>query len=409
MSAVTSHVESRDPVDESELVCPAELGADPDDRVCVPEPASAHAKLLRFAWLRSVMDELMAGQAFEVVRGVDRKNPDKIYLRVRPGLANDQFPWSRGPGFETVPIFGEPEKMACPTFDLPTGFMALGGTCPASGMCQTTVPVIEREKLQVGAQNAGILVGPTGPNAGSADVSLLETICESCYAQGGNYQYSNAQGRLAVRHLWTRALLASEDGFNVWVEAMAAALAAEDFVAELTEDPRTGDTVRPVRIHSSGDFFSPRYAEAWVALANLFPQVTFWAPTRTWAYPGWNQHWARILRAAIHGNLIVRPSALHFGDYAPSRAGYPWSGPYPYNAAGTTSLRHIGLGADAAPLEAQGRNFDGYFDPRYDWGCQAMARTAESPDCVHALGPAGTPGCRVCWVQPSLRVNFAAH
>jgi hypothetical protein len=308
-----------------------------------------------------------------------------------------------------VPIFGEPEKMECPTFDLPTGFMELGGSCPAAGMCQSTMPIARRERLEDAARDAGILVGPTGPSAGSYQVSLLETICSSCYAQGGNYQYANAQARLAVRYLWTIAMLRTEEGFNAWVQTMVAALAAEDFLEEAQIDPRTGEMVRPVRLHSSGDFFSPRYAKAWCAVANVYPQLSFWAPTRSWAFPGWNQHWGEILPSLAHQNLIVRPSALHFGDYAPRPGEHPWIGPYPYNAAGSTSLRHEGLGADMTPEEHQGRNFGGEYDPRYDWGCQAYARSDEASTCRHALNPGGVPGCRACWIYPDLRINYSAH
>lgn len=38
-----------------------------------------------------------------------------------------------------------------------------------------------------------------------------------------------------------------------------------------------------VRIHSSGDFFSVSYIEFWKRIVEIFPDVDFWAYTRSWA------------------------------------------------------------------------------------------------------------------------------
>ena len=416
MSAVTSHVESRAEIDQTPLVCPAaSLGArHPSDQICVPEPTSSHAKLLTFAWGRQLAEELIAGHSFHIeprAKGRTGANPDALYIVLDQPIPRDIIPWSHMAerDLAAVPIFGAPGKMACPTFDLPTGFMPLGGTCPAAGVCQTTTPLEERARLEAYARDHGVFLGTSGPS-GTPSVSLAETICTSCYAQGGNYVYSSAQFRLALRFAWTRHLLHDTDRMNEWVDIVVAALAAEDFLAEPSEDPRTGEPVIPVRVHSSGDFFSPKYAEAWILVANQFPQVTFWAPTRTWAGPGWLHHWPRLLAANVAENFIVRPSALHFGDFAPTVGMHPWEGGYPFNAAGTTSLRKLGLGQDQTPLEALGANF-GHYDPRYDWGCQAMAREPglEAPSCPEARNPDGGIGCRVCWTHPRVRVNFAAH
>lgn len=44
-----------------------------------------------------------------------------------------------------------------------------------------------------------------------------------------------------------------------------------------------------VRLHSSGDFFSSRYIEMWHYIASQFPNVLFWAYTRSWAVRSlWN-------------------------------------------------------------------------------------------------------------------------
>jgi hypothetical protein len=412
MSAVTSHVESRAPSDRTELVCPADFGAHPADQLCMPEPASAHARLLTFAWNRRIAEELLAGHTFHLEKrpkGRAGENPDALYIVLDQPIPRDAIPWSHmgERDLAAVPIFGAPGKMRCPTFDLPTGYLLLGGTCPAAGVCQTVTPIEERARLEAYARERGIFLGTSGPSE-SPGVSLPETICTSCYAQGGNYIYSNAQFRLALRYLWTRHLIHETGRVNDWVDTMVEAIASEDFLAESAEDPRTGQPVVPIRIHSSGDFFSPKYAEAWALVANQYPQILFWAPTRTWAGEGWLYHWTRILQANVHGNLVVRPSALHFGDFAPTVDAHPWEGGYPFNAAGTTSLRREGLGQDMAPLDAMGANF-GNFDPRYDWGCQAYSGAGEARSCPQARNLDGQIGCRVCWTHPRVRVNFSAH
>ncbi|MBK6407894.1 MAG: hypothetical protein IPF66_24500 [Holophagales bacterium] len=40
---------------------------------------------------------------------------------------------------------------------------------------------------------------------------------------------------------------------------------------------------RHFRLHDSGDFFSPPYVDAWYDIAFALPEVSFWAPTRSWA------------------------------------------------------------------------------------------------------------------------------
>lgn len=40
-----------------------------------------------------------------------------------------------------------------------------------------------------------------------------------------------------------------------------------------------------VRIHSSGDFFSPDYVDFWHKIAHSNPSVSFWAYTRSWCVP----------------------------------------------------------------------------------------------------------------------------
>ena len=40
-----------------------------------------------------------------------------------------------------------------------------------------------------------------------------------------------------------------------------------------------------MRIHVSGDFFSPEYIDSWIEICAAFPQTKFWTYTRSWMVP----------------------------------------------------------------------------------------------------------------------------
>jgi len=52
-------------------------------------------------------------------------------------------------------------------------------------------------------------------------------------------------------------------------------------IAALTVETLTSD-IRAFRIHESGDFFSQDYLDAWVSIIRAFPQVKFWAYTKSY-------------------------------------------------------------------------------------------------------------------------------
>jgi hypothetical protein len=157
-----------------------------------------------------------------------------------------------------------------------------------------------------------------------------------------------------------------------------------------------------VRIHSSGDFFSIKYAEMWLEIARrLYAQhgnrYTLWAPTRTHVIPGADRaderasgfadFWAKADAAGqIPPNFVIRPSAYHLGDYAPMPPGL---------AAGTSVLTP----ADAAQTKGV----------KYDHQCGVYDLARGNKTCVDARAPDGSKGCRACWEQPKTRVNYVAH
>jgi hypothetical protein len=131
------------------------------------------------------------------------------------------------------------------------------------------------------------------------------------------------------------------------------------------------------RIHDSGDFgwkgprFTARYYQAWIDIANSFSNIMFWAPTRCHAI----RPVLEIFRAKIRPrNFILRPSALHFHDAPPRVTGLD---------GGTTCI----YGEVQDPYEL------------VDHDCPA-SRYHSTCD---------TEGCRLCWDNPTLTVNYEPH
>lgn len=70
---------------------------------------------------------------------------------------------------------------------------------------------------------------------------------------------------------------------------------------------------RHFRLHDSGDFFSPPYVDAQYDVAFALPDVSFWAPTRSWAINGGvrpddDPLLASLRRLAFLPNVTVRPA-----------------------------------------------------------------------------------------------------
>lgn len=65
-------------------------------------------------------------------------------------------------------------------------------------------------------------------------------------------------------------------------EAKMAELLIEVVERFLVEHKRVSDDKPTFRIHESGDFHNRTYAKAWRRCVKAFPQVSFWAYTRSW-------------------------------------------------------------------------------------------------------------------------------
>lgn len=187
---------------------------------------------------------------------------------------------------------------------------------------------------------------PAGPSCPFA-VYGPNTICGSCFAQAGQYKADpNVMRAQRVRFEWTRACMASSEGTDWFVQTVVEAI--------------TAAAAGPyMRVHDSGDLFSPSYTRAWIRICQALPHVRFWFPTRSWRAP-----WVGVIRQlAALPNVTVRPSALHFDDPPPVVAGL---------AGGTTAA--------------------------------AAGYTCPAPRQHNACGD-----CRACWDQPDRPVSYHAH
>lgn len=160
------------------------------------------------------------------------------------------------------------------------------------------------------------------------------------------------------------------------------------------------------RIHDAGDFYSDAYFKAWSALCASIPDVHFWAPTRVWSFKG------ILTRASLEAtpkNLALRPSALEFGEWAPSSSYMESLGlPIYKNGGGVSAAsgsakvapdptawkcpayEHWSLGGGALRL-----------DPKTGKGVGGT--------CITARGPNGENGCRACWRYNDTIVFYEEH
>jgi hypothetical protein len=305
--------------------------------------------------------------------------------------------------------------MACPTFDLPAGHMSVGGACPGAAAAQSTVPPGQRangarefEKLaranRIDSRRLKVI------NAGEDSdywVSKEERIykpelniavCTRCYATGGKYSEVVVQFSEVGRAAFVRRML---DSAPEKLEELLVYTIVNTLEFLTPDDPSRRFGVKPIRVHSSGDFFSEDYATMWMNVARkvqmLDPSVRFWAPTRTQVIGAWVKYWDSI---EVPTNFTIRPSAYHVGDPAPPPL-HPTEGAGPGNSKGTSVL-----------FPSQSEAVNGVY---YDHQCQVYAlekgnktcREAESPS--KANGGDGKAGCRACWIRPDLAVNYVIH
>lgn len=340
----------------------------------------SHAELIQLAWLRRVVTESLMGIRYHVqARDRHGNEPKKVFIVLdRPIEMPNTFvaPWNppSTPESQQFSVLSWTSKMGAPSFSIPAGAIEAGGACPGAAGGQTIVPV---EALRAGASRVTKVIGKP--------VRLHHAICNFCYATGGQYSTSGVQFAQVMRYIWARQGV--KDG--TFVKAMLYAIEHADYVldggkVQKITYPAERHTGRFFRIHDSGDFFDEDYLAAWKELANAFPDITFWAPSRIWA-TSWGVAAVNRINAEPR-NLIIRPSAYHINEEPPKDLGPGW-------ARGTTVYHKS--------LKVQGQGFD--------WDCQAYAVEDTKKTCRHAMAPDGSVGCRACWSRSDLVVNYTLH
>lgn len=73
--------------------------------------------------------------------------------------------------------------------------------------------------------------------------------------------------------LYTSVLVKYDNNFRI---------STEDNFCEVIGKEIRRRKIKRVRIHSSGDFYSPEYVEKWTQIADQFPDVRFYTYTRSW-------------------------------------------------------------------------------------------------------------------------------
>lgn len=408
-----------------------------------------HTELSRLLWARSLVAQALVGAKFRLTKmGSDVA----VEVSVRPGIAGekggmrkDTVPWSySGQEGRVFKLFSTNSKMRCPTFDLPAGAGPLGGSCPGAKYAQSTIPmsaltmveggddygrIIERGEMahlldQVQADWDGMPADEPRP---ARALNLKSTVCTYCYATGGKYGEVTVQFAEVARFAFVRTLM--DQGKSAVLEDLL--VSAIENTLEWDEETTKRHQVHPIRVHSSGDFFSPAYADIWLSVARRVdanwkarggkgPRVVLWAPTRTHVLPAFYKFWeTRKTEGLIPENFVIRPSAYTTGDPAPYIRR-----PSPTGSKGTSVLFEDDAEKRVRP-EGGAEFGDGQYhldttmDPplfrvdkpgtKFDWQCGVYALKKGNKTCLSAVAPDGKVGCRACWTQRNLAVNYVIH
>ena len=402
MAAILPHLELEDETTELqekywECTRAASQGLGALDPLC-PTPRSvinqSHAALLNVAYTRQAVIEQLAGRVITPVY-----SGEQLALQIDKPIEGPL--WNpMASAVEVSKLLSWTTKMGAPSFSLPAGAFAMGGSCPGARAGQSIVPDADRRKA------ARVLL----PVLDAPNVNVSLAICEFCYAEGGQYATGSVQFHQIIRYAWVQKALredaqgnrvpAGSEENSLFVQLMIKAIEKADFKIKgakgVEPEAKHWKNERFFRLHDSGDFFSFSYLRAWKAIANHFHPdnnknpITFWAPSRIWA--GGKiavKTVSEINGPAEEANLILRPSGYHLNQPGPPRTEKIWSGWY----AGTVVYSHE---AQEEPSE------------NYDWNCLAYA-AKNGPSCRGAEDPDGRTGCRVCWKNPEMRVNYTYH
>jgi hypothetical protein len=126
-------------------------------------------------------------------------------------------------------------------------------------------------KLQKTAKEFGVRIFnfsiPAGNDKKSGKITcpFAGSCLKLCYAKRGMYRFGNVERALTKRYEASK-----EDNF---VQTIT------DELGKVKKDKQTY-----VRIHDSGDFYSPAYFAKWLEIARLNPSVRFYAYTKSHSF-----------------------------------------------------------------------------------------------------------------------------
>ena len=340
------------------------------------------------------IDGQLTGQFYALIQQVG------IRLQLDPGVAPYLVPnvpivgrYDSGTEFpiNKAALFTNTSKMPGPSFAIPAGPPAFGGTCPASALGEvvsksratlTTRSGVEIKRLPiVGLSDAesvepgkkGLVHGVRASYAGDETF-----VCRACYALNGNYNYPSKQINDMMHLAWLEYEL-SQGG----PERLGHALA---FAIQHVNATRPEGFQPYFRIHDAGDFYREDYLEAWVVCASMMTHMRFWAPTRQWVFAKWTGLLASAqerVRAA-GGWLTIRPSVLDIGDIEPKTGPSAGSG-----------------------VSSEDNNPCIWICPVYNKLIpkpqpDGTTKLEEAASCLEA-------SCTACWDTPDIPVSYGAH
>lgn len=117
--------------------------------------------------------------------------------------------------------------------------------------------------LQIGNAKLGLAIHQWSVPAVSTCPGSTEVCRRACYATKGRYVFRRVKAKLQ------------------WCLEQCK---CEDFVPRMADEIRRSG-VLVLRIHCSGDFWCPEYAEKWLAIMKQFPRVRFYTYARSWRVP----------------------------------------------------------------------------------------------------------------------------
>lgn len=409
---------------------PVKVKVDADGQPLDPL-AKSHTELSRLLWARTLVAKALVGAKFSLItKGADiavQVEVASAQLRDEDtgGLRRDAIPWHfNSKSLPAFKLFSENSKMRCPTFDLPAGMAQLGGSCPGATWAQSTVPEnllkTSRDSADYGtvvnappflldevegdwqalARDSKRQPGDDAPRVKA--INLKTAVCQHCYATGGKYGEVGVQFAEVAKFAFVQALVKRNP--DLLVELLHRTIRD---TLKWDEETTQRHGVRPIRVHSSGDFYHTDYVDVWLRVAQRLHEdpatqdIRLWAPTRTHVVKGFAKHWQSAKGAGrIPPNFIIRPSAYSVGDPAPYVAR-----PSPTSSKGTAVL----FPDDARPRivrEGKAEFGDG---TKFDFQCGVYALQKGNKTCLSSIAPDGKMGCRACWTRPDLAVTYVLH